>query len=656
MSESKVKNETETEVKLRVDTGAKAVNKVKNRTRTRARRSFLRGFCIALAFVFVAIPAFSAFAQGARGKVVPVKVTKTDGSVVETPLYTASRALLIGVSDYTAGWPDLESIPSELDMVEGLLTSQGFTVEKHMDPDARQLKRIFEDFIAKYGYDPEARLLFFFSGHGHTRMNGAKGYLVPADAPNPNKDETGFLQKALSMNQIIAWSRIMEAKHALFLFDSCFSGTVFKAKALPKTPPLITELTTKPVRQFITAGGAGETVPAQSVFTPALVDALRYGTGDLNKDGYVSGTELGLYLQDIVPKYSRQFPQYGKIVDYSLSRGDFVFALASGDAASGSASANLPKNTKASLDEFLKESEAKRMETEKWEHWQKARDSDYEKILKIDEDPYLTKERKKEAWRIFLASVDQDNPHSTKDDQMREYSKSRFQYWENYRDEPQKARLYVKTTPENARVRILNIGPRFHQGMELAPGRYHVETSADGYETDKEWISLGEGEEKTLAKKLEKSEKTITLFGESPSQQHASLDPVTTRAKIVERDRHFAKYDTGVVRDTRTGLEWYAGPDKNTDWHEANRWASNLGVDGGGWRMPTRSELAKLYEKGIGSRNMTPLLETSGWIIWSSEKKGSSAAWNYYFYLGEVDWHGLDFGNSLTRGFAVRSR
>ena len=116
---------------------------------------------------------------------------------------------------------------------------------------------------------------------------------MPADAPNPRRDEQGFLRKALPMNMILAWSRQLEARHALFMFDSCFSGTVFKAKALPDTPPHITRATALPVRQYITAGDAGETVPAKSVFTPAFIDALEYGWGDLNRDGYVSGTELG---------------------------------------------------------------------------------------------------------------------------------------------------------------------------------------------------------------------------------------------------------------------------------------------------------------------------------------------------------------------------
>ena len=260
------------------------------------------------------------------------EVEIADAAGQRVGLYRGSHALLIGVGDYTAGWPDLGSVPGELDRVEAALKQQGFQVVRVNDPDSRALKRAYEDFIGRYGYNPENRLLFFFSGHGHTRKKGEKGYLVPADAPNPQRDEVGFLQKALPMNMILAWSRQLEARHALFLFDSCFSGTVFKARDLPPTPPHISRATALPVRQYITAGDAGETVPAKSVFTPAFIDALEYGWGDLNKDGYVSGTELGLYLQEKVPRHSSQNPQYGKIKDYDLARGDFVFQLASSGA------------------------------------------------------------------------------------------------------------------------------------------------------------------------------------------------------------------------------------------------------------------------------------------------------------------------------------
>lgn len=271
---------------------------------------------VSLLFLFLLAPSVSA------GLLIKVK----DGHNTEkVDLYGGSHALLIGVSDYVAGWPSLESIPGELDGVEDILLKKGFTVDRISNPNSQQLYDAYLSFINKYGYEPRNRLLFFFSGHGYTRKNGKKGYIVPVDAPDPDKDEKGFLTKALGMNHILSWARDIEAKHVLFLFDSCFSGTIFKQRDRVKPPSHITRMTTLPVRQFITAGQAGESVPANSTFTPMFIDALRYGVADLNRDGYVSGTELGLFLQEKVPLHTRQNPQFGKIQDYDLSRGDFVF-------------------------------------------------------------------------------------------------------------------------------------------------------------------------------------------------------------------------------------------------------------------------------------------------------------------------------------------
>ena len=168
---------------------------------------------------------FFAINLAAKQRGITVVIKDTSGRKVG--LYKGSHALLIGVSNYTAGWPRLHSVPNEIKRVENTLKKKGFHVVKVMNPTSEELSRAFEDFIDLYGFDQNNRLLLFFSGHGYTRKDGEKGYLVPADAPNPNKDRVGFLRKALPMNQILAWSRQVEAKHALFLFDSCFSGTVF---------------------------------------------------------------------------------------------------------------------------------------------------------------------------------------------------------------------------------------------------------------------------------------------------------------------------------------------------------------------------------------------------------------------------------------------
>ena len=267
----------------------------------------------------------------------PVFATPTKGLKVEihdragkpVGFYAQSHALLIGVYDYTASWPDLESIPTEIAEVEAELTAHGFSVEKVLNPDAKSLYSAFDQFIDRYGFTPGNRLLFFFSGHGYSREDKDKGYLVPADAPDPREDEIGFARKALEMNQILVWARRIESKHALFLFDSCFSGTIFKTKALPEVPPDISDSTSKPVRQFISAGSAGEEIPAKSVFAPALIRGLK-GDADFDKDDYVTGTELGMYLHKKVLYYNpHQTPQYGKIQDPKLDEGDFVFSVKS---------------------------------------------------------------------------------------------------------------------------------------------------------------------------------------------------------------------------------------------------------------------------------------------------------------------------------------
>ncbi len=115
----------------------------------------------------------------------------------------------------------------------------------------------------------------------------------------------------------------------------------------------------------------------------------------------------------------------------------------------------------------------------------------------------------------------------------------------------------------------------------------------------------------------------------------------------------FILCSSGVVRDTKTGLEWIAGPDRGTTWYQAKSWVESLSIDGGGWRMPTVEELKSLYQKGAGTRNMTPLLKTTGWWVWSGEANDSSSVWGFDFDYGEEYWKYLLGYN--CRVFAVRS-
>ena len=130
----------------------------------------------------------------------------------------------------------------------------------------------------------------------------------------------------------------------------------------------------------------------------------------------------------------------------------------------------------------------------------------------------------------------------------------------------------------------------------------------------------------------------------------ASKSPDSSEPRIIERDGRFEKLSTGVVFDSKTKLEWYAGPDTDTNWIEAKRWTKSLKVPGdgwlfgGGWRLPTYEELRSLYELGAGANNMTSLLQTSASRVWSNEKKT----------VGQRNWQGDIRDQSLARAFVFR--
>ncbi len=135
------------------------------------------------------------------------------------------------------------------------------------------------------------------------------------------------------------------------------------------------------------------------------------------------------------------------------------------------------------------------------------------------------------------------------------------------------------------------------------------------------------------------------------------MSPPSTASHNVEviRDGDYTA-SNGIVTDTKTGLEWVAGPDREMTWNEAKVWVKSLNIVGTGWRMPTIKELATLYKKGKGTRNMTYLLETSGWLIWSGDTKGPQSARGLNFATYEWFWAARDKIYLDIHAFAVRSR
>jgi hypothetical protein len=239
-------------------------------------------------------------------------------------------ALVIGEINYNNGWDQLKSIEKEIEIVKGLLEEHKFIVKLLIDKNSDELQKEIRTFLINYGNEENARLLVFFAGHGASLpiWGSMTGYIVPIDAPHYNNNERGFLEKAILISQFELWTKDLRCRHILFIFDSCFSGTIFtnRGEVIPRD---ISYNLAQPVRQFITAGSEKETTPSVSVLVPLLERALRYGEADMNKDGYISGTELGMYLQrEIIKRYQGKWhPLFGKSYDPKWDQGDFIFKV-----------------------------------------------------------------------------------------------------------------------------------------------------------------------------------------------------------------------------------------------------------------------------------------------------------------------------------------
>jgi len=245
-------------------------------------------------------------------------------------LYAASHALVVGNGNYTRGWDPLRGAVEDSGKVAEVLRRKGFDVRLETNLSSDRFEEALQRFIRECGQEADARLLIYYAGHGYTErlVNGDDlGYLVMCDAPRPLADPDGFTRKSVNMQEIVTQAKRIRSRHVLFVFDSCFSGTILNLRNDPK-PEAVSDNARYPVRQFITAGRANEPVPDHSAFTQSFVDLLDGKEKEPVPDGYLTGEEIGLFLKYKVPQYNpAQHPQYGKILDPALDKGDFVFEV-----------------------------------------------------------------------------------------------------------------------------------------------------------------------------------------------------------------------------------------------------------------------------------------------------------------------------------------
>ncbi|MHB8137454.1 MAG: surface-adhesin E family protein [Smithellaceae bacterium] len=127
------------------------------------------------------------------------------------------------------------------------------------------------------------------------------------------------------------------------------------------------------------------------------------------------------------------------------------------------------------------------------------------------------------------------------------------------------------------------------------------------------------------------------------------------------RDGRFIAYDNQTVLDTKTNLIWAAKDNgRDVNWYEAENYCVNYrGGDYTNWRMPTKNELAGLYDKNNPKHQacypkydiyLTNLIDLSCCCPWSSEAADSEAA---YFNFDHGRWHWDEQSNDVKKMYRV---
>jgi hypothetical protein len=247
---------------------------------------------------------------------------------------------VIGINDYQ-DWRKLNNAVNDAQGIRKLFVETfGFSEPApHLFDQAATKDAIIglvEDQL-RHELKPDDTLILFFAGHGHTRVDQVgereieTGFIVPVEA---RRDQWGDY---LKMNDWLEAISTLPARHIVVILDACHSGfgvgqamQIFR-DAVRYEQDLVGRLSRKIFTsaqrdQLALDGGPLE---GHSLFTGTLIDGLNWGKADLDSNGLITGSELGLYVQQQVGQHStsRQTPDFGA---FELDdRGELVIKLGS---------------------------------------------------------------------------------------------------------------------------------------------------------------------------------------------------------------------------------------------------------------------------------------------------------------------------------------
>jgi len=369
-------------------------------------------------------------------------------------------ALIIGNSDYRTA-PLNNPVNDARDMADALRQLKFKVIEK-INADKKDIILSIDEFYNQLRRSDVG--IFYYAGHG-MQIQGTN-YLIPVDAHVTSEADIQF--EAIDAGRVLGKMNDAGNKMNIVILDACRDNPFKRSFRTERQGLAQMDAPKGTIIAYATAPGsvAAEGTGRNGIYTKYLLKNMR--KPELSVMEVFRETGLGV-MQETQDK---QIPWVSTtpIQRYYLAGGSAVIQKLS------------PKSRKSQIEISANVSGARVLVDGRGvgaTPTQGVEVSPGSHRIRLEKEGYEAYEKSVlvEAGRTFSIQVYLD------------------------KKKPQKGRLYVETDPRDAKVNIPGI-IRFYQGIELDPGKYWVEVSADGHETKKVWIQVKPGEDKNLKTSL----------------------------------------------------------------------------------------------------------------------------------------------------------
>ncbi len=346
-------------------------------------------------------------------------------------------ALVIGNSHYSSDIGVLKNPVNDAVDMAALLKKKKFKVTLIKNASKRQMKEGIRSFTSQLS-QKDAVGLFFFAGHG-VEVDG-RNYLIPVNANI--RSEVDVEYESIDAGRVMKFMQYAGNNMNMVILDACRNNPY--ARQFRSTNRGLTRMDPPKGSLILYATSPGEVasdgVGRNGLFTKYLLQAI--DTPDVTVEKVFKTTANKVYRATA----KKQLPwQSGVIL------GDFYFSESAIDKSVSKTFA------------YPVEAENKQAEVVFWTSMRNESNADYFKS-------YL--QQYPNGLYAGLAKI--------KLNQIGVMSAA----------SSQQAHLTLNTSPDDARIRILNISKKYRPGIQLKPGRYHIEVSKPGYYRHTEWLVL----------------------------------------------------------------------------------------------------------------------------------------------------------------------